>query len=53
LSKVQGLLSIATIKDGKIIRSDCAKLSVDSNENDLKGRVGIAMSEDLCSHEPF
>jgi hypothetical protein len=46
-------LFIATIKDAKITRSDCAKLSMDNNENDSKGRVGIAMSEDLCSHEPF
>jgi hypothetical protein len=35
------------LKDGKIIRSDCTKLSMDSNENDLKERVGIAMLEDL------
>jgi hypothetical protein len=46
-------LRSSTTKDGKIIRSNCVKLSMDSNENDLKERVGIAMSEDLWSHEPF
>jgi hypothetical protein len=46
-------LSIATIKDGKVIRSGYTELFMDSNENDLKGRVGTAMSEDTCSHEQF
>jgi hypothetical protein len=41
---------MATIKDGKVTRSDCTKLFMDSNENDLKGRVGTAMSEDTWSH---
>jgi hypothetical protein len=31
-------LSIAIIKDGKIIRSNCTELFMDSNENDLKGK---------------
>jgi hypothetical protein len=28
-------LSIETIKDGKVIRSGCTELFMDSNENDL------------------
>jgi hypothetical protein len=43
-------LFIATIKDDKVIRSDCVKLFMDNNENDLKGRVGTTMSKDTCSH---
>jgi hypothetical protein len=39
-------LSITTTKDGKVIRSDCVKLFMDSNDNVLKGRVGRTMSED-------
>jgi hypothetical protein len=41
-------LFIATTKDGKVIRSDCVKLFMDSNENDLKGRVGTTISKILA-----
>jgi hypothetical protein len=43
-------LSIATIKEGKVIRSGYTELCMDSNEIDLKGRVGTTMSEDTYSH---
>jgi hypothetical protein len=46
-------LSIATIKDGKIIRSDCTELFMDSNENDLKRWVDTTILEDICSHDNF
>jgi hypothetical protein len=39
-----------TINDDKVIRSGCTEFFTDSNVNDLKGRVGTAMSEDICSH---
>jgi hypothetical protein len=41
---------MAAIKDGKVIRSGYTELFMDSNEIDLKGRVGTTMSEDTCSH---
>jgi hypothetical protein len=47
---VQGYWSIETIKDGKVIRSGYTELFTDSNVNDLKGRVGTTMSDDICSH---
>jgi hypothetical protein len=43
-SEVQGYWSIETIKDGKAIRSDCTKLFMDSNENDLKRWVDTTIS---------
>jgi hypothetical protein len=46
-------LSIATIKDGKVIRSGCTELFMDINENDLKRWVDTTISEDICSHEKF
>jgi hypothetical protein len=51
--EVQGYLSIETIKDGKVIRSGCTELFMDSNENDLKRWVDTTISEDICSHEQF
>jgi hypothetical protein len=48
--EVHGYWSIETIKDGKVIRSGYTELFTDSNVNDLKGRVGTTMSEDICSH---
>jgi hypothetical protein len=43
-------LPIATIKDGKVIRSGCMKLFMDSNENDLKKWVDTTILGDTCSH---
>jgi hypothetical protein len=51
--EVQGQLPIATIKDGKVIRSGHTELFMDSNENDLKRWVDTTSSEDICSHEQF
>jgi hypothetical protein len=48
--EVQGYWSIETIKDGNVIRRGYKELFTDSNVNDLKGRVGTTMSEDICSH---
>jgi hypothetical protein len=49
--EVQCQLSIATIQDGKVIRSGGTELFMGSNENDLKRWVDTTISEDICSHE--
>jgi hypothetical protein len=44
---------MATIKDGKVIMSNCTELFMDSNENDLKRWVNTTISEDICFQEQF